>query len=408
MAESSPLKRKLAFLTVKQAQDATKTTWWQKGLPETDNLGNVWKLTRTQRLQFNEMAKGIANAAFAWKLTGDATYAKSKDLLIEFTKYPPGGLSSPEWHGNPHKFGTETIKFLAFSYDWLYHDLTEAERAQVRKAIEWRLEKVFYGGKSWSKDGLIEPLGMAMKMGSHPYQNAMWSVPALLILAGESDLADRTLPLVVNYMLGVGASQGPEEAYNEGAGYGDEKGGVLLDALVSLDLLAPELELEKNPQLTGLGDWYLQLFPIGFERLPWGDSWSNPIRQQVLQVYNHYKLAWLTHEGRYRHRAEELQAWRFHGGRIPVIHDPWFILIAFNRLELPEVDPDAEKTAQIFPPRDGCSPAAIGPVTGKTETTPFNSKCRPAPWAKALIPTTRMAVSCGPLSGRRCLPGGIS
>ncbi len=349
MAQEDPLLRKLAFLTVQEAQHATEQDWWKQGLPDTDQLGNPWKLTRTDRLQFNTMAKGIANAAFAWKLTGNEQFAKAKDLLIDFTQYKPGGLSSPEWHGNPHKFGTETIKFLAFAYDWLYHDLSEEERSQVRTAVEWRLEKVFYQGKSWASDGKIEPLGMAMKNGSHPYQNAMWSVPALLILAGESDMVDRTLPMVVNYMLGVGASQGPEEAYNEGAGYGDEKGGVLLDAMVALDMLAPELELEKNPQLIGLGDWFLQLFPIGFERLSWGDSWSNPIRQQVLQVYNHYKLAWLTQEGRYRHRAEELQAWRFHGSRIPVIHDPWFKLLAFHRLELPDVDAGSEKTAQIFP-----------------------------------------------------------
>ncbi|GEM_PF-1928531 len=348
LAESDPLYRKLAFLSVQEARKAMESTWWKEGLPETDQLGNPWKLTRKQRLQFNDMAKGIANAAFCWKLTGDEQFARAKDLLIEFARYEPGGLSSPEWHGNPHKFGTETIKFLALSYDWLYHDLSETQRQQLREAIAWRLEKVFYGGKSWAAEGKVDPLGMAMKMGSHPYQNAMWSMPALLVLAGEAKISDRALPLLVNYTLGVGASQGPEQAYNEGHGYANEKGGVLLDAMLALDMLVPELKQEQNPQLRGLGDWYLQIFPIGIERLSWGDQWPSIIGMQVQQVYNQYKLAWLSGEGRYRHRAEALQEWRFHGSRIPVIHDPWFMLLAFQRLQLPERDPEAEPRSQLF------------------------------------------------------------
>jgi len=344
-----PLLRRLGFTLLEQANEAIASNWWIKGLPESDHLGNPWDLPRRERLQFNTMAKGIAMAAFAWKLTGKSDYAKAKELLVDFSKYEIGGLSSPEWHGNPHKFGTEIVKFLGLAYDWLYEDLSEAERKLIREAIAWRIEAIFQGGKSWADDGKIEPLGMAIKHGSHPYQNTMWSVPAILAIAGESAVADRTLPMVLQYLTGVSASQGPEEAYNEGHGYGNEKGGAYLDAMLYVHMLAPELQMGKNPQLQGLGDWYAQLFALGATRLSWGDQWSNMIALKNFQVYNAYKLAWLTGEPRHTARAEALQRWRFHGSRTPNYQEAYLPLLAFNRLELPAADLSKEKSSQLFP-----------------------------------------------------------
>lgn len=346
--EQDDVQKKLLRNLMRKAHDATRAKWWNK-LPDTDvPKTNVWNLNRRDRLEFAYMAEGIANTAFAYRLTGDEKFAACKDMLVDFTKYKLGGLSSPEWHGNPHKFAVEIPKFLTLAYDWLYDDLSDSERAKIREAIDWRLDAIFFAGKSWETDGKMDPLGMAQKNASHPYQNTCWTMPALLGLAGESESADKILPMVLNWLTGVSASQGPEEAYNEGQGYGTEKGGTYLESLLYAHLVAPELELGKNPQLRGLGDWYAQVIPLGATRLPWGDQWPSMVLMKQHQMMNAWMLAWLTQEPRYAYRAKGFQQWKFRGGWTSQHRHTWLPLLAFNRLSLPEANGEEEKTSQAF------------------------------------------------------------
>lgn len=329
------------------AERAVASDWWS-GLPSSDAPPADAKLARRDVLRFHEIARGIAAAAFVWRVTGDERYAAVKDRLVDFSKYPPGGLSAPEYNGTNVKFTTEIVKFLALAYDWTHEALAPQERAAVLEAINWRLDDVFFRGRSWAAGDLVDPLGLGVKGGSHPYQNAMWASVAVLVAAGESAAADRALPLVLNYLAGVGASQGPHEAYNEGHGYGTEKGGTLLEAMLVAHLLAPQLQLGRSPQLRGLGDWYAQVFPLGVQRLPWGDEWVRMLRLKQEQMMRAWQLAWLTGEPRYAARAREFQRWRFRGDWKPQFEQTWLALLAFSRLELPEPDLTREPKAKLF------------------------------------------------------------
>lgn len=246
--------------------------WWSK-FPETDKPAKA-PTNRDEQLKYINMLRELVVVAYAYRLTGDTKYQGSLERIQKMASWPMGGLLSPEAEnaamGGFTKMPSQAAELFAAVYDMFYDDLDEAQRKLLLNAVTWRIDAMFRHPSSiiWKQaDRNIRHFGLAYSAGSHPYQNFSWAVPAILLTAGDSEVADRLLPLALNYLTAVTVPDGPDEGYNEGHGYGNEKAETMLRATLLADMLLPGLNFGKNPAVRNLVDWFAFLYP-GARALP--------------------------------------------------------------------------------------------------------------------------------------------
>lgn len=324
---------------LRQAEGATRRPWWRE-FPKTDRRGE----SSYDEAKWASIGRDIAVASFAYRTTGDERFARAKELALALARLPKGGLASPEYHGASRKWPTQLTEYLALCYDWWYPDLTDAERKTLLSSIDWRLRATFLEKHSWRNGDRIARSGPAMFCQSHPYENFVWSLPGVLLTAGDLEVSDELVPLCLNYLTGVTSAHGPDEGWNEGLSYGNWKGQSMLQASIYTALLLPELELGNNPCYDRLGQWYRHLLPLGIKRLSFGDYAANPESTRSVQSTNFRFLAWLTGDSTFAHR------WRVLAGETGLKHSarPWLDLFCAGRLEMPEPAED-EPTSAVFP-----------------------------------------------------------
>ena len=354
---------------VSGADRATKRAWWTD-FPTTDRKGE----TEYDDQQFAGIAREIALASFAHRLTGDEKYSRAKDLAVALARFPKGGLASPEYHGPPRKWPTQITEYLAVCLDWWHDELTPEERDTILGSIDWRLRATYLEKASWRAGDSISRSGVSAFCQSHPYENFMWSLPAVLLTAGDLPLADELVPLCLHYLTGVTSAHGPDEGWNEGLAYGGWKGQTMLQASAYTALLLPELELGRSPYYGRLGDWYAHLMPLGIQRLAFGDYAANPARQRGVQRNNFRFLTWLTGEPRFRKRWEALAE---DVGNGPSSR-PWLDLFCVTRFEVPQEDVQ-EPTRALFPEAGWVMVSTESPsdAEGFGDAVGMIFKCRP-------------------------------
>lgn len=352
--------------------DADRPDWWDD-FPQTDDIDETGLAGR----DWITITRYLAEAAMAWRLTGDESLLPAKDHVLTLASFPKGGQTSPEYHAQVRKWPTQINQHLAVCYDLWYPDLTDAERASIREAIEWRLEATYLQAKSWARaDDTVDWRGVGVFAASHPYENFVWSLPAVLLTAGDSELADELTPLALHFLTGVTATHGPDEAWNEGLAYGGWKGFSMIQAALATQLLLPELDLARSPYFPRLGEWYAHIYPVGIQRLPFGDYAQNPEGQRGTQLHLFKFLAWLTEDGRATHRFEAL-AEEF--GDRPSGW-PWWDLLAAPQLEMASPEPYA--------------PDAVFPVAGWVMAS-----TQPPSLREDFADATGMIFKCRPMGG---------
>ncbi|MHC4402221.1 MAG: DUF4962 domain-containing protein [Planctomycetota bacterium] len=321
------------------AERATKRSWWND-FPKSDKEGE----TQLNEQQCARIGQEVAAATLAYRLTGDERFAAAKEHALALARFPKGGLASPEYHGAPRKWPTQITEFLALSYDWWYDDLTDQQRIVLLESLRWRLHATYLEKHSWRAANAISRSGPALFCQSHPFENFVWSLPGVLLTAGDLELSDELTPLVLNYLTGVTSAHGPDEAWNEGLAYGGWKGASMLRASLYTALLLPELDLGRSPYYRRLGTWYRHLLPLGVSRLSFGDYAADPEGKRGGQRNIFRFLAWLTGEGRFTHRLEALEG---EVGRGPSGR-PWLDLFCAQAFDFPNADSD-EPTSCVFP-----------------------------------------------------------
>jgi hypothetical protein len=311
----------------REAERVMGLPWWDD-MPESDQLGRPTR-NREERVRWVTMLRQVAIVAYAYRLTGDEQYAGAVPRILHMASWPPGGLLSPENLGGETKMPSQAAEIFAAVYDWFRLEWNDEQREIMRDTVAWRLEQMFFAPRAitWQNGDNMRHFGLAYSAGSHPYQNFAWALPAIVLMAGDIEIADQLLELSLHYLTGVTMPDGPEEGYNEGHGYSNEKAGTLLDAALVVDILLPESRQRLNPAMNNLVDWFAFLFS-GPEVLPWGDSWLGTSRN--IGDENLRKLAMLTGSPlantlwRYRGRGE------FMGNVRTLYNRPWFEFLAWE------------------------------------------------------------------------------
>ncbi|MCC5847279.1 MAG: heparinase II/III family protein [Verrucomicrobia bacterium] len=335
----------------REAERVMALPWWDD-FPETDQLGRPTR-TREERTRWVTMLKNLSVVAYCYRLSGDEQYAGALPRIVQMAAWPKGGLLSPENLGGQTKMPSQAAELFAVVYDWFRDEWTPEDRDILKESIRWRLQDMFFAPNSiiWRDGDNMRHFGLAYAAGSHPYQNLTWAVPAIVLMVGELEIADTLLELSLNYLTGVTIPDGPEEGYNEGHGYSNEKAGTLLDAVLVVEMLMPEAEQGRNPVIQNLIDWFAYLFS-GPEDLPWGDSWLGTSRN--IGDENLRKLAMLTGSPLAKSLWQERGRGEYGSNVRSLYSRPWFEFMAWDRYaESLEALPEAEIDDTLFLPEAG-------------------------------------------------------
>ena len=288
----------IARQAIRLADETLKADWFVN-FPETDADVGPFAFP----FIYPEYAQLLTNMAFAYMLTGDEKYLAMKDRLLTMARYQPNGCSSPEGFPNGEKFCTKITEFMGVCFDWLYPILSEAERETIIHSLDWRIEHTL-NEYSWRHEGEVRADGIAVAPASHPWENITWTLTGALAVAEHSEAARQFAELGLHYITGVGTGFGPDEGWNEGVSYSSWKFGSLMATSLYAAMMHPELHLERNPFYRGMGNFLLNLAPVGVLRPAWGDiAFQYRYYERGQHAYRR-KLAYLTGDGRM------LEAWR--------------------------------------------------------------------------------------------------
>lgn len=274
--ETDPMGALMLKRLFQEAKRATRQSWWQD-FPQGDTSESLpdpvkqWGIER-QNVWFRDIGDALAKVALAYRFTGDSTYLPAYDYALQAAKFAPGGHTSPEHNGSPSKWGTLWTRNLAFVCDLGWDHYSPEQRTEMLQGIAWRSQAVYHEKRSWQNPrGQEYRSGLAGSAGSHPEEDAFWVAQGLFLLAGDLAVADEIIPVMLNYLIGVGSAFGPEGAWNEAGAYAIWKPSVMLDTVFIANKLLPELRLPEYPWFDDLSDFAIQWWPGGQKQQRFGD-----------------------------------------------------------------------------------------------------------------------------------------
>ncbi len=323
---------------------------WANTTVETDWFRDFWE-DDSEKRNYMARCRDMVAVAFAYLLTGDEKYAGFKRNFLTVASWPKGGYSSPEGAGAADKWSSHLTEYLALIYDWFYDDFTEGERATLRGSLEWRIEHTMWS-YAWKRNGgqSVRRGSIALTCSSHPYENLMVTIPGMLAIADESQIARDALAVALSYLVGVTNGFGEDEAWNEGPGYGNGKMKWLTDATWYAQTALPGLDLAPNPAYDAYCDFFARITPVGAQHCSFGNRGINELDWCGSRITNFRRMAMLTGN------AATMQNWletrrrmiEVRGGRIPLPFSPWIDYCLPAYADEPEPRPEAD-AVRLFP-----------------------------------------------------------
>ncbi len=271
---------------------ADNPSWWS------EEAARV-RERKPKALADGALGRAIATVLFVSEVTGDARYRKAKReaVLVQLARYfvETRSYQRDVICGLPGG-GRSMIPALGWGYDWLYHSMSAAQRAEVLKAIElhcnWIVNLSAWGegwrraadADLWARDPLgyrggfvVSPNSPFKKGTSHFVDNHHSAMYAALGAFADGPWARRLFDIGLNYMIGVTYPYGFDGGCNNGRPYSGDthfQSPNTLGAAVNFAITLPEAHLDANPFFAVNADWWSRIAPVGFTQghEPWGDT----------------------------------------------------------------------------------------------------------------------------------------
>lgn len=309
LAETNPHSRRIYRKTVDTAESDLEADWFKR-FPAHDDVpeGRLREIYRDippwldpdgTDAPYLQMIDRLMNMAFAWVLTGDDRFLAVVDHLVTVASWGTEGGSRPEgMGGSPDNVSLN--EYLSLFYDWFYHVLTPEQRKTVLEGLRWRVDHIV-NNYSWRRDGgsRVTPHSIAVAGSSHPYENINYTLPAGLAAYEEGGIFRTTYELAVHFLTGVNNIFGPEDAWNEGPGYGLSKFKWMIFATCYYDMTLEDASLGRNPFLSSIGDFFSRVAVLGLPHLSFGNIGIMEPYYLNNRMASFRKLAYLTANGHF-------------------------------------------------------------------------------------------------------------
>ncbi len=214
--------------------------------------------------------KGLRSVALAWMLTGDAKYLDSgmtAQMLVDLSNlFLAANLDSKD------DYDGHNIRAMAMAFDWLYHEMTQAQRDQVINAMDLRAFHIINRFGFRNDEGTNVGNSSLWRVGDgHMFDNFNLTMYTAMAAWEHSANLRELFDKGMNYHLGMTCWAGSESGQNQGFGYGTYHHVDILNYVFIANTIFPEVEFDKNPYLD-TADFFGRMVPVGLPFTNWGDG----------------------------------------------------------------------------------------------------------------------------------------
>ena len=241
--------------------------WLKKALieepqhyPDNKRVTSLW---RKMYMDCQECLYAVKHSAIAYGFTSDSKYLENtKKWLLHIANFDTMGSTSRSYNDEA-SFRITTA--LAWGYDWIYDELSTAEKAVVRNALLVRGRELF---KYVTEDICIH----VKLLDSHGIRAvSMTLVPAALALLKEEQEAEDWLNYAIEYYMTLFTPWGGDEGgWAESPAYWQTGVSFVLDALLMIKK-AVGIDIFQRPFFQNTGDYPLFTYCPDFRNMAFGD-----------------------------------------------------------------------------------------------------------------------------------------
>ncbi len=267
-----------------------------EGYPGHKRTAPIWRQTY---IDLQECWYAIRHLAIGGKVTSNAEMtSRAKEWLLEVASWDPMGVTSRAY---TDEWAYRVCNALAWGYDWLYDDLSEGERATVRRALLARTRDIAEHAIQNAKIHLFPYDSHAVRSVS------LTIVPACIALLGD-DAADEArdwLNYCIEFLYTVYSPWGDSDGgWAEGTNYWMMGIAYLIDAANRLKSFSG-LDLYQRPFFQNTGDFALYCKAPNTRRATFGDDSTMGDLPCIKTGLNLRQFAGATGKGAYQWYCEE-------------------------------------------------------------------------------------------------------
>ncbi|MEO0830229.1 MAG: DUF4962 domain-containing protein, partial [Pseudomonadota bacterium] len=266
------------------------------GYPNHTRTAPIWRQTY---IDLQEVWYAIRHLAVGGKVTDDPKMVeRAKAWLLEAASWDPMGVTSRAY---TDEWAYRVCNALAWGYDWLYDDLSDEERAKVRKSLLERTRDI-------AEHAILNAKIHLFPYDSHAVRSvSLTIVPACIALLGddEADEARDWLNYCIEFLSTVYSPWGDSDGgWAEGTHYWMMGIAYLIDAANRLKSYAG-IDLYTRPFFQNTGDFPLYCKAPNTRRGTFGDDSTMGDYACIKTGLNLRQFAGATGKGAYQWYCDE-------------------------------------------------------------------------------------------------------
>lgn len=267
-----------------------------EGYPNHQRTAPIWRATY---IACQELLYAIRHLSVGAKVTDDAKMRdRAKEWLMEAASWNPTGTTSRSY---TDEWAFRVNLALAWGYDWLYDDLTDAERDTVREALLARTRE--------TADHIIKHANIHLfPFDSHAVRAvSAVLIPAAIALLDDAEEARGWLDYCVEFISTVYSPWGDAEGgWAEGPHYWMTGMAYLIDAANMLKSFSG-IDIYQRPFFQATGDFPLYTKAPDTRRATFGDDSTMGDLPCLKIGYNLRQYAGVTGNGAYTWYYDEVK-----------------------------------------------------------------------------------------------------